>query len=109
MLRMVLGATAFAIASIAWPLPGAADGSLSSVSDLDHGADNWQYIAPKAGAAAPGASITGVTTTHPAAERSPAAAKAETPIGDFLSVEAAPPPPRKPAPGPLWFARQNGH
>ena len=46
MFRMYLGAALCALTLAAGIAPGRADGTVSSLSDLNGGAQQWQYIAP---------------------------------------------------------------
>ena len=108
MVRMVVGAAACAMALAAWSAPVRADGGVSSLSDLDKGAQQWHYIAPNGSAdKKPADALTGVEATHSATDAKPVTSRRVTQIDEHLSIEAPPPPPRKPVPS-LWFSHDAG-
>ena len=100
MYRMATGAAACALALAGWRARGRADGAVSSLSDLDKGAQQWHLIAPNDSADKhPADPLTTVGTAQAPRGRG------VTRIGDHLSIEAPPPPPKKPV-ASLWFTKQ---
>jgi hypothetical protein len=104
MVRIACIAAAGALALLAGGRSSAADGSISSLSDLDSGASQWQAIAPHSGNG-PQSALTSVDRTHAVGAHGAGASRNEREIGANLSIETPPPPPRKPAEGPLWYSK----
>jgi len=103
MVRIVLGVTACALALTVVCAPGWADGSVKSLSDLNGGASNWQYIAPGGNAGKTQADpLTNVSSVQ---AQSATRSRGVTQLDDNLAIEAALPPPKKPA-ASLWFQQQ---
>ena len=106
MVRIVLGAAACALALTVACASGWADGSVKSLSDLNGGASNWQYIAPGGNAGKTQADpLTNVSSVQAQQAQSATSSRGVTQLDDNLAIEAAPPPPKKPA-ASLWFQQQ---